>query len=89
MRDKRVIGLLALLAGVIVSACAERLMGRPVQVEQTPRCTVAVPKEWGAYIGAGSYGLEFKDDAGTVRFVKQFACGTESAPNIGLEVHRR
>jgi hypothetical protein len=28
------------------------------------RCTVVVAKQWVEYIGAGSYGLEFKDESG-------------------------
>lgn len=90
MKYKSIIGLWAILAGGILSFCAGRLLGSPrSQQEQTARCTVVVPKEWGEYIGAGSYGLEFKDDAGTVRFVKQFSCGFEAVPNVSLEVRRK
>ena len=89
MRNKRVIGLAAVSGALIVGVCAERLLGGPAQVGQTARCTVVAPKGWGEHVGAGSYSLEFKDDAGTLRFVKQFACGTEAAPNISLEVRRR
>jgi hypothetical protein len=80
----------AALAAGIASFSAGRLLGNPrPQVEQSARCTVLVPREWGEYIGAGSYGLEFKDEAGTIRFVKQFPCGVEGPPNISLEIHRK
>jgi hypothetical protein len=90
MRDKRTIGLAAILATGSLSFCAARLLGSPMpQQEQTARCAIVVPKDWGEYIGAGSYGLEFKDEVGTVRFVKQFPCGLEGAPSVSLEVHRK
>ena len=90
MRNKRMIGLTAILAAGVVSFCAARLFGSPrPQLAQTARCTVVVPQEWGEYIGAGSYGLEFKDDRGTIRFVKQFSCGLEAVPNVNLEIHRK
>ena len=90
MRDKRIIGLTAILVTGFGSFCTARLLGGPrPQQEQTARCTIAVPKDWGEYIGAGSYGLEFKDDAGTIRFVKQFGCGLEGVPNVSLEIHRK
>jgi len=90
MSDKRLIGLTAVLVTGFGSFCAGRLLGGPrPEQEQTARCAVVVPKEWGEYAGAGSYGLEFKDDRGTIRFVKQFPCGLEGAPNVSLEVHRK
>jgi hypothetical protein len=90
MRDKRIIRLTGILAAGIATFCTGRLLGSPrPQLEQTARCTLVVPNEWGEYIGAGSYGLEFKDDKGTIRFVKQFSCGLEGAPNVSLEIHRK
>jgi len=90
MKNKRIIGLASTLAAGVVSFCAGRLLGSPrPQLEQTARCTVIAPREWGEYVGAGSYGLEFKDDKGTIRFVKQFPCGLEGAPNVSLEVQRK
>jgi len=90
MKDKRIIGLTGILVAGFGSFCAVRLLGSPrPQQDQTARCKIIVPKDWGEYIGAGSYGVEFKDDAGTIRFVKQFGCGVEAAPNVSLEIHRR
>lgn len=90
MIHKRSIGLAAAAMVVIaVSISYAKSSHVEPQLEQTARCTVVVPKQWGEYIGAGSYGLEFKDESGTVRFVKQFPCGVEGAPNVSLEVHRK
>jgi hypothetical protein len=90
MKSKRIIGLMFIFGAGMLSLCAARLGGRSrSEQEPTARCNVVVPKEWGEYIGAGSYGLEFKDEAGTIRFVKQFPCGAEGAPNISLEVRRK
>ena len=90
MTSKKIIGLTAVFILGVSSVWVARLFGNalPVQ-EQTARCGVMVPKEWGEYIGAGSYGLEFKDEAGTIRFVKQFPCGLDGAPSVSLEVHRK
>jgi hypothetical protein len=90
MSTKRIIAIFAVLAAGVVSFCARRLLGSyQPQVDQTARCTLTVPADWGEYIGAGSYGLEFRDEKGTVRFVKQFACGLEGAPNVSLELRRK
>ena len=90
MTKKMIVTLAVALPAVAGSICAARLLGnpRPPQ-DQTARCAVVAPKEWGEYIGAGSYGLEFKDESGTIRFVKQFPCGLPGAPIVSLEVHRK
>ena len=83
-----------LLAVILPAAAgtigAALLLGspRPPQ-DQSARCAVVVPKDWGKYIGAGSYGLEFEDESGTIRFVKHFPCGLPGAPVISLEVQRK
>lgn len=90
MRSKRIFGLAAIGVVGIMSVNAPRVSGGAhFEQEQAARCHIAVPKDWGEYIGAGSYGLEFKDEAGTIRFVKQFPCGLEGAPNVSLEIHRK
>jgi hypothetical protein len=89
--NKTTIGVAAILAVGTTSFCAGRLMGNAraqAQTERTARCTVVVPNEW-EYIGAGSYGLETKDDKGTVRFIRQFSYGLDEPPNISLELHRK
>jgi hypothetical protein len=58
-------------------------------------CVSAVPKSWGDFMGASSYGLAFQDDTGTVRFVQHPVCGnavsenSAPVPSLGLEVVRR
>jgi hypothetical protein len=90
MCKKTILTLAAILPLAAGTICAARLLGspRPPQ-DQSARCAVVVPKDWGEYIGAGSYGLEFKDESGTIRFVKQFPCGLPGAPVISLEVQRK
>jgi hypothetical protein len=90
MTNKSIISLAVILAAATATICVGRLLAspRPPQ-DQTARCAVVVPKGWGDYIGAGSYGLEFKDESGTIRFVKQFPCGLDGAPTVSLEVHRK
>ena len=90
MTKKTIVTVAVALPAVTGSIFAARLLGspRPPQ-DQSARCAVVAPKEWGEYIGAGSYGLEFKDEAGTIRFVKQFPCGLPGAPIVSLEVHRK
>ncbi len=90
MESKRYFGPAAIVAIGILSVNAQRISGgSTLEQEQAARCAITVPKDWGEYIGAGSYGLEFRDDAGTIHFVKQFPCGLEGAPNVSLEIHRK
>jgi hypothetical protein len=90
MSKKTILSLAVILPMVAGTICVAGLLGssRPAQ-DQSARCAVVVPKDWGEYIGAGSYGLEFKDESGTIRFVKQFPCGLPGAPVVSLEVHRK
>ncbi|HXT75472.1 MAG TPA: hypothetical protein VN780_04225 [Candidatus Eisenbacteria bacterium] len=90
MANKSIIRLALILAAATATICVGRLLASPrTPQDQSARCAVVVPKGWGDYIGAGSYGLEFKDESGTIRFVKQFPCGLDGAPTISLEVHRK
>src|ERR1700722_17777550 len=58
-------------------------------------CISGVPKSWGDFKGASSYGLAFQDDKGTVRFVQHPLCGSAlnensaPVPSLGLEIVRR
>jgi hypothetical protein len=58
-------------------------------------CISGVPKSWGDFMGASSYGLAFQDDKGTLRFVQHPVCGSAlnennaPVPSLGLEVVRR
>ncbi len=58
-------------------------------------CISAVPRSWGDFMGASSYGLAFQDEKGTLRFVQHPVCGNAvnennaPIPSLGLEVVRR
>jgi hypothetical protein len=58
-------------------------------------CISGVPKSWGDFMGASSYGLAFQDEKGTLRFVQHPVCGNAvnennaPIPSLGLEVVRR
>jgi hypothetical protein len=88
MTSKRILGLAAVAIGILTVNAPQLSSGANLEQEQTARCRICVPKDWGEYLGAGSYGLEFRDDAGTI-FAKQFPCGLEGAPNVSLEIHRK
>ena len=58
-------------------------------------CISVVPKEWGNFVGASTYGLTFQDEKGTLRFLEHPTCGSAAATNsiptatIDLQVQRR
>jgi hypothetical protein len=46
-----------------------------------------VPISWGEYVGAAKdYGVVFKDNSGTLRFVNSVPC--EAIPPVSLEIRR-
>ena len=52
-----------------------------------PACTTYVPTSWGEYMGSSEhYGIVFKDNAGTLRFLTNIPC--ETTPQIALQVKR-
>lgn len=52
-----------------------------------PACTTYVPTSWGEYTGSSEhYGIVFKDNAGTLRFLTNIPC--ETTPQIALQVKR-
>ena len=52
-----------------------------------PACRSYVPISWGEYVGAAKdYGVVFKDNAGTLRFVNSVPC--EAIPLVSLEIRR-
>jgi hypothetical protein len=59
-------------------------------------CISVVPKEWGNFVGASTYGLTFQDEKGTLRFLEHPTCGSAAASmnsiptaTIDLQVQRR
>jgi hypothetical protein len=91
---------IALLAG-FVGGIAGRVTAPATQVHAQEQfsgvtnCITMVPKSWGDFKGASSYGLAFVDDKGVVRFVLHPSCGSVNSPAmpppapIDLEVQRR
>lgn len=60
---------------------------KPQIVYGQPACTTYVPTSWGEYVGASEhYGIVFKDNAGTLRFLTNIPC--ETTPQIALQVKR-
>jgi hypothetical protein len=53
------------------------------------RCQVNVPSEWGDFVGGSNYGLAFRDNQGTIRFVTQMPCGLEGPVNVALQIKRK
>ena len=47
------------------------------QLGSEAACVTRVPKTWGNYVGASTYGLTFQDDKGTLRFIKSPSCGED------------
>jgi len=52
-------------------------------------CTSFVPKEWGQFRGASSYGMEFEDSEGTIRFIKNPPCDPTFTARADLELRRQ
>jgi len=63
---------------------ARKVTAKP-QTQST--CAIDVPSNWGDYMGSSEhYGLVFKDDAGTLRFVTNVPCS--GVPQVALQVNR-
>jgi hypothetical protein len=84
--------MLVLCLALSVAAAATRLLhtthvqaagitGRP--------CSTFIPKEWGEFRGASTYGMEFEDSDGTIRFVKNPPCDPSFNVRADLEIHRK
>ena len=82
----RFLGLLALIyAGIAWFSLSEK----QGNVLASARCQINVPSEWGEFVGGSNYGLAFRDDQGTLRFVTQVPCGFEGPVNVALEIKRK
>jgi hypothetical protein len=89
MKTRTIVGLGLVTA---VAFLTGRAMGRASLPVTTPaaRCVVYVPREWGEYQSADRYGISFKDESGTLRFVSQLPCSGLDAPlHIALEIRRK
>ena len=52
-------------------------------------CSSFIPKEWGQFRGASAYGMEFEDNEGTIRFIKNPPCDLTFTARPDLEIHRK
>lgn len=48
-------------------------------------CISTVPRNWGNFVGASTYGLAFEDDKGTLRFIQHPTCGNSFSSNSAAE----
>ena len=74
---------------ILLAFFAGHLHGGTNSISGTAKCRAYVPAEWGEYAGAGQYGIVFKDNEGTLRFVRGVPCGHEGTPAIDLELLRK
>lgn len=86
---KRIFWLALLIFVMIISFHTKGAQSKePLPQELSAQCVATVPKEWGEYVGSSSYGVAFKDSAGTLRFVTHFSCGFKTPPHVALAVQR-
>lgn len=86
---KRIWGLALILIVMVISFHTKGAQSKePLLQELSAQCVAAVPKEWGEYVGSSSYGVAFKDTAGTLRFVTHFSCGFKTPPHVALALER-
>jgi hypothetical protein len=81
--------LMALIAVLVASNWfyARRAKASPQITYGQPGCRSYVPSSWGEYVGSSKdYGVVFKDNAGTLRFITNVAC--ETTPQVALEIRR-
>lgn len=87
---KKLFWSIAVLVIALYSFLAGRTQGNPAPPQElAARCVFSVPKEWGEYVGSGSYGLAFRDSNGSLRFINTFPCGLEGAPQVSLAIRRK
>jgi hypothetical protein len=81
--------LVAAVALLVASSwfLACKATAKPQIVYGQPACTTYVPPSWGEYVGTSEhYGMVFKDNQGTLRFVTNVPC--ETVPQVALQVKR-
>jgi hypothetical protein len=89
---KRDVGILIFavcLASVITYFSAKHQVKAAAQSIYSAPCVSYVPKDWGEYRGATSYGAAFEDNNGTLRFIKNPPCDLTANPLPDLEIHRK
>ena len=81
--------LLALIAALLVWNWfgVGRAKANPQIAYGQSACRSYAPTSWGEYLGSSKdYGVVFKDNAGTLRFITNVAC--ETTPQVALEIRR-
>ena len=81
--------LLVLIVALLVSHCfdSRRAKANPQIAFGQPACERYAPSSWGEYAGSSKdYGVVFKDNTGTLRFITNVAC--ETRPQVALEIRR-
>ncbi len=91
--------LLVLVGGVLGAVLTNGARVREVRAQDRftsiGGCTSVVPKSWGDFKGASTYGLAFVDGDGNVRFLEHPTCGTLGSPltnppaSVDLLIQRR
>lgn len=75
--------------------CTVSAVHAQASYSETEMCTASVPKSWGEFRGASSYGIAFEDQGGTIRFLRNPSCdsGASSTSNplalVDLKVGRK
>lgn len=88
MNKMTLLGLI-LLSGLTIAFVVNARSSPLAPVPTNAHCVVSIPREWGEFVSAGRYGLSFKDESGTLRFVTQLPCGLDATPHVALEIRRK
>jgi hypothetical protein len=72
-----------------IEACGTNCRQHPTHERHGGKNKSGDQTEWGEYVGASSYGVAFKDSAGTLRFVAHFPCDLNNRPIVALAIERK
>jgi hypothetical protein len=83
---KGLTGFCLVLAGMISGVCiGDHIAPATVHAQNgfgsLSGCLTAVPKDWGDFVGASTYGMVFEDREGTLRFLQRPVCSTSNSAN--------
>jgi hypothetical protein len=81
--------ILVLVVGIGIFIAGQKTGRAQSSTALKAQCRVRVPAEWGEFVGASTYGLGFRDNQGTLRFVSQMPCNLDGPPNISLQIKRQ
>ncbi len=97
---KGLTGFCLVLAGMIGGVCiSDHVTPATVHAQygfsSLAGCLTAVPKDWGDFVGASTYGMVFEDREGTLRFLQRPICSTTNSANnvptsaVDLQIQRK